>query len=77
MASGRLRAFSKKLASHPKRPKRRVQRIPPSVQVLTTTASADGPKKVVIDGVIFQFEEDGTKLTRIGGELHSSERERL
>jgi hypothetical protein len=38
--------------------------------VLTSTSTGvEETKKVVIDGVIFQFEQDGTKLVRIGGEL--------
>ncbi|WWD19779.1 hypothetical protein CI109_104243 [Kwoniella shandongensis] len=42
-------------------------RAPPQVQVLnSTTATSNGSKQVVIDGIVFQFEQDGKKLTRIG-----------
>ena len=48
-------------------------RIPAEISVLTSTGSDTGsggaPRKVVIDGIIFQFEEGGSKLVRIGGEL--------
>ena len=36
----------------------------------TVSSSSDG--RVVIDGVVFQFEQDGKKLTRIGGALSIS-----
>ncbi len=41
-------------------------------QLQSTSESTPGgteSKRVVIDGVIFQFEEGGKQLTRIGGEL--------
>ena len=39
----------------------------------TTTTNTNGEegKRVVIDGVIFQFEQGGKKLTRIGGRPES------
>lgn len=53
------------------RPKPRRVAVPPQIQVLKSTpdVSPGGSeaKRVVIDGVIFQFEEGGKKLTRIGG----------
>lgn len=33
----------------------------------TSPGGSEGQKRVVIDGVVFQFEQDGKKLTRIGG----------
>ena len=60
------------LQSRPPPPRRpRTPKVPPQIQVLnsTTTSSPGGGegKRVVIDGVIFQFEQGGKKLTRIGG----------
>ncbi|EKD00453.1 hypothetical protein A1Q2_05290 [Trichosporon asahii var. asahii CBS 8904] len=62
-----------KLAAQPPRP--RQPKVPPSIQVLqsssdTSPGGSEGQKRVVIDGVVFQFEQDGKKLTRIGGTLH-------
>jgi hypothetical protein len=55
------------LASKPRLP--RQPKVPPQIQVLNSTSGPSGPNRVVIDGVIFQFEEGGSKLTRIGGKL--------
>ncbi|OCF77646.1 hypothetical protein I204_01643 [Kwoniella mangroviensis CBS 8886] len=41
-------------------------RVPPQIQVINSLATSSGDKRVVIDGVVFQFEQDGKKLTRIG-----------
>lgn len=53
-------------------PPARHPRVPPQVQVLQSTSQStpggSESKRVVIDGVIFQFEDGGKKLTRIGGE---------
>ncbi|EJT45238.1 hypothetical protein A1Q1_06376 [Trichosporon asahii var. asahii CBS 2479] len=61
------------LAAQPPRP--RQPKVPPSIQVLqsssdTSPGGSEGQKRVVIDGVVFQFEQDGKKLTRIGGMPH-------
>lgn len=55
------------LASKPRPP--RPPKVPPQIQVLNSTAGPSGANRVVIDRVIFQFEEGGSKLTRIGGAL--------
>ena len=60
--------ISNDLASKPRLP--RQPRVPPQIQVLNSTSGPSGSNRVVIDGVIFQFEEGGSKLTRIGGKLH-------
>ncbi|RSH91402.1 hypothetical protein EHS25_009701 [Saitozyma podzolica] len=57
---------SKHLKSLPPKSRIRKQRIPPSIQVLNSTSTPQGSQRVVIDGIIFQFEPGGTKLTRIG-----------
>ena len=58
------------LASKPRLP--RQPKVPPQIQVLNSTTGPSGPNRVVIDGVIFQFEEGGSKLTRIGGKLRGA-----
>jgi len=58
------------LASKPRLP--RQPKVPPQIQVLSSTTGPSGPNRVVIDGVIFQFEEGGSKLTRIGGKLRDA-----
>jgi hypothetical protein len=60
--------ISNDLASKPRLP--RQPKVPPQIQVLNSTSGPSGSNRVVIDGVIFQFEEGGSKLTRIGGKLH-------
>jgi len=64
---------SDQLASRPAPPPKPKVRVPAHIQVLESTAEASPGgtegKRVVIDGVIFQFEQGGSKLTRIGGEL--------
>jgi len=55
------------LAAQPRIPRR--SRAPAQIQILNSSAGPSGPNRVVIDGVIFQFEEGGTKLTRVGGKL--------
>ncbi|WVF67259.1 hypothetical protein IAT40_002007 [Kwoniella sp. CBS 6097] len=52
--------------------KQRKPKLPPQIQMLNSTAVSSGDKRVVIDGVIFQFEQDGKKLTRIGESPSSS-----
>ncbi|OCF44396.1 hypothetical protein I317_01656 [Kwoniella heveanensis CBS 569] len=52
--------------------KQRKPKLPPQIQMLNSTAISSGDKRVVIDGVIFQFEQDGKKLTRIGEAPSSS-----
>jgi hypothetical protein len=60
--------ISNDLASKPRLP--RQPKVPPQIQVLNSTSGPSGSNRVVIDGVIFQFEEGGSKLTRIGGKLN-------
>jgi hypothetical protein len=55
------------LASQPRPPRR--PKVPAQIQVLNSSTGPSGSNRVVIDGVIFQFEEGGAKLTRIGGKL--------
>jgi hypothetical protein len=62
--------ISNDLASKPRLP--RQPKVPPQIQVLNSTSGPSGSNRVVIDGVIFQFEEGGSKLTRIGGKLAKS-----
>ncbi|WVQ94858.1 hypothetical protein IAU59_001941 [Kwoniella sp. CBS 9459] len=52
--------------------KQRKPKLPAQIQMLSSTAVSSGDKRVVIDGVIFQFEQDGKKLTRIGEAPSSS-----
>ncbi|KAK8853353.1 hypothetical protein IAR55_004057 [Kwoniella newhampshirensis] len=66
---GKGRTGNMSLMTTEKRAKLRTQRPkpPPQIQVLNSTiAASNGSKQVVIDGIIFQFEQDGKKLTRIG-----------
>ncbi|WVR09560.1 hypothetical protein IAU60_006629 [Kwoniella sp. DSM 27419] len=44
----------------------RLPKVAPHIQVLNSLATASGDKRVVIDGIMFQFEQDGKKLTRLG-----------
>jgi hypothetical protein len=62
--------ISNDLASKPRLP--RQTKVPPQIQVLNSTSGPSGSNRVVIDGVIFQFEEGGSKLTRIGGKLQAT-----
>jgi hypothetical protein len=59
--------ISNVLAAQPRLPRR--TKAPAQIQILNSSAGPSGPNRVVIDGVIFQFEEGGTKLTRAGGKL--------
>jgi hypothetical protein len=56
----------KELAARPKPVRTRKTRIPASIQELSSETSTSG-KRVVVDGVIFEFEPGGAKLIRIGG----------
>lgn len=56
------------LASRPVPPRK--PKVPANVEVLHSTSEGSAgaeTKRVVVDGVIFQFEEGGSKLVRIGG----------
>ncbi len=71
-----MTSHSNFLSSLPPRPRRaRPPKITPLIQVLssvaTSTPGGGEGKRVVIDGVIFQFEQGGKKLARIGGMLRS------
>ncbi|RXK41484.1 hypothetical protein M231_01192 [Tremella mesenterica] len=60
---------SQELKSKPRQLKHRHPRIPPQIQIFTSTppsSSSADQRRVVIDGVIFQFDEGGQKLVRIG-----------
>jgi hypothetical protein len=60
--------FSEKARLAREPPLRKVRRLPGRV---TMTASVAGPsqqRRVVIDGVTFEFDKDGQRLKRIGGE---------
>ena len=59
------------LQSLPRATQKRPPKIPPHIQILNSSSTSEG-QRVVIDGVIFQFEQGGTKLARIGGEFLAS-----
>lgn len=54
---------SAQLQARPARPRR----APAHIQTIASSSSSDG-QRVVIDGVVFQFEQGGAKLSRVGGE---------
>ncbi|WWC64756.1 uncharacterized protein I303_107367 [Kwoniella dejecticola CBS 10117] len=46
--------------------RQRKPKLPPQIQMINSESTSSGDKRVIIDGVVFQFEQDGKKLTRIG-----------
>nr|XP_019010480.1 uncharacterized protein I206_04949 [Kwoniella pini CBS 10737]OCF49261.1 hypothetical protein I206_04949 [Kwoniella pini CBS 10737] len=46
--------------------RQRTPKLPPQIQMIISESTSSGDKRVIIDGVVFQFEQDGKKLTRIG-----------
>ncbi|ORX39403.1 hypothetical protein BD324DRAFT_619574 [Kockovaella imperatae] len=56
---------SEHLQSMPKKSRQKRSRVPPHIQTLSSSTTSEG-QRVVIDGIVFQFEMGGQKLTRIG-----------
>ncbi|KAK4689230.1 hypothetical protein P7C73_g882, partial [Tremellales sp. Uapishka_1] len=59
---------SNQLLARPPVPKQRRTRLPPHIQALNSIQTSGGSegRRVAIDGVIFQFEQGGKKLVRVG-----------
>ncbi|WVW86326.1 hypothetical protein I302_108368 [Kwoniella bestiolae CBS 10118] len=64
--SGNMSLMTAERSAQLKTQRQTKPRIPPQIQIINSLATASGDKRVVIDGVVFQFEQDGKKLTRIG-----------
>ncbi|WWC91868.1 uncharacterized protein L201_006815 [Kwoniella dendrophila CBS 6074] len=70
--SGNMSLMTAEKSAQLKTQRQKKSKIPPQIQVITSLATSSGDKRVVIDGVVFQFEQDGKKLTRIGEATPSS-----